>query len=88
MLLPAIVSILPSMTRALAAQFISSGDVLQWVDLAVGIVTAGIAVPEKLEQLDREIAGFVDRGESPPPEWRERSDEAYGDIQSAARNAP
>lgn len=91
MILPAIAAILPSLVEAVAKEFITRGAALRYVDLAVGLLSAGLATPSKMAQLDAEIRGFVARNEAPGAEWwaahRVLSDQAHGDIQNAAEQA-
>lgn len=89
MILPAITAILPSLVEAVAKSVITRGAALRYVDLAVGLLQAGLATVERMQQLDADIAGFVARNEAPGADWwaaqRALSDQAHDDIQGAGQ---
>lgn len=88
--IPALLQMLPSLAGVVASSFIDDKKTLMFVDLAVGIINAGVQVESKLSALNAEIQAFVDAGVAPPDTWwveyRARSDAAHEDIQRAARD--
>lgn len=63
--------------------------IFRFVNLAAGIVASGIAVAERLRQLDAEVAHMVQAGRNPTAaEWRAieaAAQAAHERLQAAAR---
>lgn len=90
--LPAIVANVAPLLPALmtATNYPRQDATLKYLNLALGIVVAGIDVEQKLAKLNDTVKAWAELGQDPPREWwaeySMRSDAAHETIQSEAEN--